>query len=161
MDNNNNEKIAIYAGSFDPFTLGHYDILKEGSEMFDKIIIAVADNPNKKCMFTVDERINLIKSCIKDFDNVKFDSFEGLTVEYAKKQGAKFLLRGIRSVQDFEYERELAQNNNILAPDIKTVFFMTKPEYSFISSSGVREIILNGGDVSKLVPAEISNKLKG
>ena len=145
-------KIAIYPGSFDPITKGHLDILKNASEIFDKVIIAVARNGEKKGFLTVDERVELIKESVKDFDNVEVDSFEGLTIEYAKKHGAEVLIRGLRAVSDFEYEMQLSQTNSALCADIKTVFLTTKPKYNFISSSTIKEILRNGGDVSKFVP---------
>ena len=156
----NNKKTAIYAGSFDPITLGHLDVLKDGAQMFDKVVIVVADNPDKKCMFTVEERKEFIKKCTANIPNIEIDSFGGLTVEYAKIKGADILLRGLRSVSDFEYERELAQINEKLAPNIKTVFIITKPEHSFVSSSAVREVISYGGDVSKFVSKEIIDDLR-
>lgn len=144
--------IAIYPGSFDPITNGHLDILKTGSEIFDKIIIAVSYNVNKQGFLPVDTRVKLIQECVSSFTNVEVDSFEGLTVEYAKKKGAEVLLRGLRTSFDFEYELQLSQTNNALYKDIKTVFLITKPEYNFISSSMVREILANNGDISKFVP---------
>ncbi len=155
MDNNN-QKIAIYPGSFDPITLGHLDVLKDGAKMFDKVIIAVADNPNKTGMFSVEKRKELIKASIKDLPNVEVDSFSGLTINYAKEKGATILLRGLRAVSDFEYEMQLSQNNRALSEDIKTVFLITRPEYNFISSSSVKEILNNGGDISKFVPKEVA-----
>lgn len=152
-------KTAIYPGSFDPITLGHLDVLKDGAKMFDKVIIAVADNPNKKGMYSVEKRKELIRASIKDIPNVEVDSFSGLTVEYAKKKGATILLRGLRAVSDFEYEMQLSQSNRALSEDIKTVFLITRPEYNFISSSAVKEILNNGGDISKFVPDEIINML--
>ena len=145
-------KIAIYPGSFDPITKGHLDILKNASEIFDKVIIAVAHNGEKKGFLTVEERVKLIKESIKNFENVEVDSFEGLTIEYAKKQGAEVLIRGLRAVSDFEYEMQLSQTNSALCSDIKTVFLTTKPKYNFISSSTIKEILNNGGDISKFVP---------
>ena len=145
-------KIAIYPGSFDPITKGHLDILKNASEIFDKVIIAVARNGEKKGFLTVDERVMLIKESVKEFSNVEVDSFEGLTIEYAKKHGAEVLIRGLRAVSDFEYEMQLSQTNSALCADIKTVFLTTKPKYNFISSSTIKEILRNGGDVSKFVP---------
>lgn len=145
-------KIAIYPGSFDPITKGHLDILKNASEIFDKVIIAVARNGEKKGFLTVDERVKLIKESVKDFDNVEVDSFEGLTIEYAQKHGAEVLIRGLRAVSDFEYEMQLSQTNSALCSDIKTVFLTTKPKYNFISSSTIKEILNNGGDISKFVP---------
>ena len=137
---NKNQKIAIYPGSFDPITLGHLDVLRDGAKMFDKVIIAVAENSAKSGMYSVEKRKELIKESVKDIPNVEVDSFEGLTIEYAKKKGATILLRGLRAVSDFEYEMQLSQNNRALCEDIKTVFLITRPEYSFISSSGVKEI---------------------
>ena len=147
--------IAIYPGSFDPITKGHLDVLETGSKIFGKVIIAVSHNINKKSFLTVEERINLIKETVKHLPNVEVDAFEGLTVNYAKKCGAEILLRGLRAVSDFEYEMQLSQTNSELSPDIKTVFLITKPEYNFISSSTVKEILLNGGDISKFVPETV------
>ena len=147
--------IAIYPGSFDPITNGHLDILKSGSEIFDKVIIAVSYNINKKGFLTVEERVDLIKKSVLHIPNVEIDCFEGLTVEYAKKKGADVLLRGLRTSFDFEYELQLSQANNALNPDLKTVFLITKPEYNFISSSMVREILVNKGDISKFVPKPV------
>ncbi len=157
---NKKEKIAVYPGSFDPITLGHVDVLRDGAEMFDKVIIAIAHNPEKKGFLSVDERIQLIKDSITDLDNVEVDAFVGLTIDYAKEKGADFLLRGLRAVSDFEYELQLSQNNRTLCDDIKTVFLMTRPEYSFISSSVVKDILLNGGDISQFVPEPVSKYLK-
>lgn len=151
--------VAIYPGSFDPITNGHLDILKSGSEIFDKVIIAVSYNINKKGFLSVDERVELIEQSVKDLKNVEVDSFEGLTVEYAKQKGADVLLRGLRTSFDFEYELQLSQTNNALHKDLKTVFLITKPEYNFISSSMVREILLNKGDISKFVPKSVNEYL--
>lgn len=147
--------IAIYPGSFDPITNGHLDILKSGSEIFDKVIIAVSYNVNKKNFLSAEARVELIEQCVKEFPNVEVDCFEGLTVEYAKKKGAEVLLRGLRTSFDFEYELQLSQTNNALNKDLKTVFLITKPEYNFISSSMVREILANNGDISKFVPEPV------
>lgn len=152
-------KTAIYPGSFDPITLGHIDVLKDGASMFDKVIIAVSNNPAKTGFLSVEERKELIKQSVKNIPNVEVDSFDGLTIEYAKQKGAKILLRGLRAVSDFEYEMQLSQNNRALCDDIKTVFLITKPEYNFISSSAVKEIFLNNGDISKFVPKEINKYL--
>ena len=152
-------KIAIYPGSFDPMTNGHLDILRNGSQIFDKVIIAVSYNHNKKSFLTVDERVDLIKKCVSDFKNVEVDSYEGLTVSYAKKKGATVLLRGLRTSQDFEYELQLSQVNNSLNEDIKTVFLTTRPEYSFISSSMVRELLVNKGDITNFVPKAVNEYL--
>lgn len=153
-------KIAIYPGSFDPITNGHLDVLKTGSEIFDKVIIAVSNNSAKEGFLSVEERVMLIKESAKDFDNVEVDSFEGLTVEYAKQRGAKVILRGLRAVSDFEYEMQLSQTNSAISDDIKTVFLITKPEYNFISSSTVKDLVLLRGDISKFVPYIVNEYLK-
>ena len=152
-------KIAIYPGSFDPITKGHLDVLKTGSEIFDKVIIAVSKNSAKQTFLSVEERMALITASIVDLDNVEVDSFEGLTVEYAKRKGAKVLLRGLRAVSDFEYEMQLSQTNSALLENIKTVFLITKPKYNFISSSTVKDVILLGGDISKFVPEPVNEYL--
>lgn len=153
-------EIAIYPGSFDPITKGHLDVLKTGAEIFDKVIIAVSNNTSKKGFLSVEERLELIKASIKDMENVEADVFEGLTVEYAKKRGAKVILRGLRAVSDFEYEMQLSQTNSALSEDIKTIFLITKPKYNFISSSTVKEIALMRGDISKFVPEPVNEYLK-
>lgn len=152
-------KIAVYPGSFDPITLGHIDVLKDGAQMFDKVIITVSNNISKNALLTVQERLNLIKESVKDIPNVEVDSFDGLTVEYAKSKNAAILLRGLRAVSDFEYEMQLSQTNRSLDESIKTVFLITKPEYNFISSSSVKEILKNKGDISKFVPQPVNNYL--
>ena len=151
--------IAIYPGSFDPITNGHLDILKSGAEIFDKVIIAVSYNVNKKGFLPIEERVKLIRESVKDIPNVEVDAFQGLTVEYAKKRNASVLLRGLRTSFDFEYEMQLSQTNNALYNEIKTVFVITKPEYNFISSSCVREILLNNGDISGFVPEAVKEYL--
>jgi len=148
-------RIAIYAGSFDPITKGHLDILKTAAGMFDKVIIAVAKNPDKQGFLPVNVRVGLIEKSVSDIENVEVDSFEGLTINYARQKGATILIRGLRAVSDFEYEMQLSQANSALADDIKTVFLTTKPKYNFISSSTIKEIFLNGGDVSKFVPEAV------
>lgn len=154
-------KIAIYPGSFDPITKGHLDILKNASEIFDKVIIAVAHNIKKTGFLTVEERVELIKQSVKDIPNVEVDAFCGLTIEYAKRRNAEVLIRGLRAVSDFEYEMQLSQANSALCKEIKTVFLTTKPKYNFISSSTIREILENDGDISKFVPEPVYNYLKG
>lgn len=152
-------KIAIYPGSFDPITKGHLDILKNASGIFDKVIIAVARNGEKKGFLSTEERVELIKKSIEGLDNVEVDAFEGLTIEYAKMRGAEILIRGLRAVSDFEYEMQLSQTNSALCDEIKTVFLTTKPKYNFISSSTIREILQNNGDISKFVPQAVNEYL--
>lgn len=145
-------KTAIYPGSFDPITKGHLDVLKKASKMFDKVIIAVLKNSSKKGFLPIEDRVELIRQSVKDIENVEVDSFDGLTIEYARKKGANILIRGLRAVSDLEYEMQISQTNSALAPEIDTVFLITKPKYNFISSSIVKEIASMGGDVSKFVP---------
>ena len=153
-------KIAIYPGSFDPVTKGHLDILHTASEIFDKVIIAVARNPEKQGFLPVDVRVKLIEESVKEIQNVEVDYFEGLTINYAHKKRASVLIRGLRAVSDFEYEMQLSQANSALASDVKTVFLTTKPKYNFISSSAIKEIFLNKGDISKFVPEPVNEYLQ-
>jgi len=148
--------VAIYPGSFDPVTKGHLDVLETGAKIFDKVIIAVSHNPEKESFLSVNERLKLITESIPHLDNVEVDTFKGLTVDYARKKEATVLLRGLRAVSDFEFEMQLSQTNSSLAEEIKTVFLITKPEYNFISSSTVKEVLLNNGDISNFVPASVN-----
>ena len=153
-------KIAIYPGSFDPITNGHLDVLTRAAQMFDKVIILVAINDSKKSRFSIEDRVEMIKETIKDFKNVEVDSYDGLTVEYAKAHNSKFLIRGLRAVTDFEYEFQLAAANEYADPNIDTVFLMSKAEKSFINSSMIMELAKKGIDVSKLVPPAVIKRLK-
>ena len=148
-------KIAIFPGTFDPFTLGHLDILNRSKLIFDEIIIGIGRNNNKKTMFSVDERIKFIESVIANFDNVKVTSFEGLTIDFCKSVKANFIVRGVRNNGDFEFEKAIARTNRLLSK-IETVFLLTSAKTSFVSSSIVRELIENNGDFSQLVPENIS-----
>ncbi|MFM1843530.1 MAG: Phosphopantetheine adenylyltransferase [Cyanobacteriota bacterium] len=147
--------IAIYPGSFDPITLGHLDIIERGSHLFEQIIVAVLCNPSKEPMFSVEKRLDQIQCCTQHLANVKVDSFMGLTVDYAKQQQATVLLRGLRVLSDFEKELQMAHTNQTLWEGIETVFLATAKEYSFLSSSIVKEIAKFGGSVNHLVPAPI------
>lgn len=145
-------KIAVYPGSFDPITIGHIDIIKRASKIFDKVIVLVAKNPTKKYHNSLEDRIAMVKEAVKDFKSVEVDSDDRLTVKYAKKVGAQALIRGIRVVGDFEYEWQLASANEYIDPSIEIVFFMAHNKTSFISSSTINEMFENGIDISELVP---------
>ena len=159
-NNTQNQRTAIYPGSFDPITKGHLDVLERASKMFDRVIIAVLKNSSKKSFLPVEDRVKLIKESTKELTNIEVDSFEGLTIEYAQSKGAHFLIRGLRAVSDFEYELQLCQTNSAIAPDIDTVFLTTKPKYNFISSSIVKELSYFGTDVSKFVPKSVVEYLQ-
>ena len=153
-------KTAIYPGSFDPITKGHLDVLKRAADIFDKVIIVVSVNMNKKSFIPLEDRLMLIKEACKDIENIEIDSYNGLTIEYAKKRNANVLIRGLRAVSDFEYEMQLSQANSALCSDIHTVFLITKPKYNFISSGTVKEIALMKGDISKFVPENVAKYLE-
>ncbi len=144
--------VAVYAGSFDPFTLGHLDILKRSCEIFDKVLVGVAYNPEKTSLLRPEERADIIKLCTMDFTDIEVFSYEGLTVDFAQKHNATVLIRGLRNSADFEYENQLAQINLSLNKNIQTVFLSSKPEHSFISSTSVRELISHKCNLSDFVP---------
>ncbi|MEO8893725.1 MAG: pantetheine-phosphate adenylyltransferase [Coleofasciculaceae cyanobacterium] len=148
--------IAIYPGSFDPITLGHLDIIERGSKLFEQVIVAVLRNPDKSPLFPVQERVEQIRRCTQHLPNVEVDSFVGLTVEYARLRNAKVLLRGLRVLSDFEKELQMAHTNETLWDEIETVFLATSNEYSFLSSSAVKEIAKFGGSVAHLVPQQVA-----
>ena len=148
-------KRAIYPGSFDPITFGHMDIIERSSKMFDEIIVAVLNNSQKNSLFSVDERVTIIKDLTKNFANVKVMSFEGLLVDFADQVDANIIIRGLRAVTDFEYEIQIAQTNHVENPKLDTVFLTTSLNYAYLSSSVVREFASYGGDISKFVPEEI------
>ena len=153
-------KVAIYPGSFDPITNGHLDVLERALKIFDKVIVLVAINPNKKSRFTAEERVAMIKEATANMDNVEVDSSDGLTVAYAKSHGAKHLIRGLRAVTDFEYEFQLTSANEFIDHEIDTVFLMSTAEKSFINSSYIMAMHESGVDVSKLVPESVLKRLK-
>lgn len=153
-------KVAVYPGSFDPITNGHLDILYRALKVFDKIIILVADNKNKNHRFDVDSRVEMIKKATSTLPNVSVDSYDGLTVDYAKKHNATHLIRGLRAVSDYEYEFQLASANNFIDSNIDMVFFMAKEDKSFISSSMIIEMYQNNVDISTLVPSSVIEQLK-
>ncbi len=148
--------IAIYPGSFDPITLGHLDIITRGTRLCDRVIVAVLRNPNKMPLFTVQQRMDQISHATRHLDNVEVDSFEGLTVTYAQMRGATALLRGLRAVSDFEMELQMAHTNKTLFDQIETIFLATSNEYSFLSSSVVKEVAKFGGPIDHLVPQHVA-----
>ena len=152
-------KVAVYPGSFDPITNGHLEILKRALNIFDRVIILVAVNPDKQTRFSPKERVAMIKEAVND-DRVTVDSYDGLTVEYAKNHGAKHLIRGLRAVTDFEYEFSLASANDFIDPSVDSVFLMSKAEKSFINSSMIMELFQRGVDISSLVPESVIKRLK-
>ena len=152
-------RIGIYPGSFDPVTLGHLDIIERASRMVDKLVIGVLVNGAKSPMFTTEERVELIKKVTKDMPNVVVEANDGLLVDFAEAKGAGVIIRGLRAVTDFEYELQIAQTNHKLNPKVDTVFLTTSVEYSYVSSSIVREIASYGGDISQFVPECIVDEI--
>lgn len=153
-------KIAIYPGSFDPITNGHLDIIKRIKFLFDRIVIAVNDNPLKPFLFTASERVEMIEEVLNDFSGIEVESFRGLLVRYAEKKGARFIVRGLRALSDFEYEFQMDLMNRKLNPQIETVYLMTRQSYSYLSSSIIKEIIKLGGDTPSLIPDLVKKRLQ-
>jgi pantetheine-phosphate adenylyltransferase len=152
------KKVAVFPGSFDPFTIGHEAIIRRAMSLFDEIIIAIGSNALKKNYYSLDTRGKMIKKVFENEPRIKVDHYEGLTVDFCKKKGAGYLLRGLRTAADFEFERAIGQVNKAMAPGIESVFLLTVPEHSFINSTIVRDIIRSGGDASKFVPGAINLK---
>ena len=154
---------AIYPGSFDPVTLGHLDIIKRASKIFDELIVGVLNNNSKSPLFSVEKRVKMLNDVVKDLPNVKVMSFEGLLVDFARKVDAQIIVRGLRAVTDFEYELQMSQTNTVLNENVDTIFFTTSLEYAYLSSSTVKEAAYFGADISKFVPPnvviEVKNKL--
>lgn len=148
-------KIAVFPGSFDPITLGHYDIITRALPLFDKIVVAVGENATKKYMFPLEKRVQWIKDAMAQFPSIEVDEYSGLTVNYCQNIGAQFILRGLRNPADFEFEKAIAQTNRKLYRDIETVFLLTSSGYSSISSSIVRDVIRHGGQYQDFVPDEV------
>ena len=151
---------AIYPGSFDPITNGHLDVIRRGVRVFDHLVVAVADNPAKQALFTRDERLEMIREVTRHEKNVAVEYFDGLVVDYVRRKKATVILRGIRTVSDFEYEYQMALTNRTFAADIETVFVMAHEEYSFVSSRFIKEAASMGGDVSSFLPKEVEKRLK-
>jgi len=153
-------KIAVYPGSFDPFTNGHKNIIERGVQVFDQIIVAVANNNSKTSVFSLQERVEILKEVFKDRDDVRVGYFEGLLVDYIKKMGTNIVLRGMRTVSDFEFEMQMALANKSLSSDLETVFMVTDSEFSHISSSVIKSVTSLGGSVSHMVPENVEKRLR-
>ncbi|MDA8139658.1 MAG: pantetheine-phosphate adenylyltransferase [Desulfobacteraceae bacterium] len=154
------QKVAVYPGSFDPVTYGHIDIVQRGRKIFDKIIVSILHNPAKKALFTVEERLEMLRESMKDLDGIEFDTFDGLLVDYVQNKGAQAVLRGMRAVSDFEHEFQLALMNRKLNRNIETIFLMTGMRWFFTSSSIIKEAALFGGDISDMVPPNVYERVK-
>jgi pantetheine-phosphate adenylyltransferase len=154
------EQRAVYPGSFDPITSGHVDIIQRGLKIFDKILIAVLENPKKKPLFSTKERMDMIQDFFFDYENIEVKAFDGLLVEFAKNNNANIVIRGLRAISDFEYEFQMALMNRKLDPEIETLFMMPNLSYSFLSSKLVKEIFMLGGCLKDLVPEQVEKKLR-
>jgi pantetheine-phosphate adenylyltransferase len=154
------ERVAVYPGSFDPITNGHLDILHRGLRLFDKIIIAVARNAEKRPLFTVEERLEMIREVVQGLENVIVDSFDGLLVDYVRSVAAMFIIRGLRAMSDFEYEFQMASVNRTLNGQVDTIFMMTSKDYFFVSSRTIKEVAELGGCVEKFVPPSVERRLR-
>jgi pantetheine-phosphate adenylyltransferase len=152
-------KRAIYPGSFDPVTFGHLDIIERSSKIVDELVIGVLNNSAKNSLFSLDERVSMIKEMTRDLPNVTVASFDGLLVDYMREIGATIIIRGLRAVTDFEYELQIAQTNHVQNPEVETVFLTTNLKYSYLSSTIVKEFASYGGDISKFVPAQFVDRI--
>ena len=152
-------KNAIYPGSFDPVTLGHLDIIRRSSRLVDHLIVGGFKNNTKTPLFSVDERVNMLKDVTKDIDNVEILSFRGLLVDFAKEHQVQTIIRGLRAVTDFEYELAMSQTNRVANPDVDTIFLNTSLKYAYLSSSMVKEMAMYGGDISKFVPQQVIGRV--
>jgi pantetheine-phosphate adenylyltransferase len=152
--------VAIYPGSFDPMTNGHVSIIKSGLVCFDRLVVAVLRNPKKNSLFTVEERVEMIREQFSDTPNIEVDSFDGLLVDYCRKKGIRVVLRGLRAVADFEYELQMANMNRHLNEQVETVFIMANDAYFYVSSNIVKEAAMLGGEVSRLVPPSVAARLE-
>jgi pantetheine-phosphate adenylyltransferase len=153
-------KIAVYPGTFDPVTYGHIDLIKRATKIFDKVIVAVADNPSKGTLFSVEERVSMLKDAVKGMKSVVVDDFDGLVVDYVKRSGANVMIRGLRMLSDFEYEFQMALTNRKLRDEIETIFMMPCESYSYISSKLIKEASSLGANVRNFVPAKVQKRLR-
>lgn len=154
------EHIAVFPGSFDPLTSGHVDLIERARYLFDKVIVSVLVNPEKVPLFTVDERLAMIHEVFRDQDDIEVDTFNGLLVEYARRKGARAIIRGLRAVSDFEYEFQMALMNRRLKQDLETVFLMPAEQYTYTSSRLIKEVFLLGGAITGLVPPPVEERLR-
>ena len=153
-------KTAVYPGSFDPVTMGHLDIVERTSQIFDKVVIGVLNNRAKSPLFSVEERVNMLKEVTADLPNVEVQSFAGLLIDFVRKNEAQIIVRGLRAITDFEYELQMAQTNRVMAPEVDTLFLTTNLRYSYLSSSIVKEIAAGGGDISAFVHPYVAERMR-
>ena len=153
-------KRAVYTGSFDPVTNGHMDIIRRAAEIFDVLIVSVLNNKEKTPLFSVEERVKILKEATKDLPNVQIDSFSGLLVDYAREKDLHVIVRGLRAITDFEYELQMAQTNRVLEPEVDTTFLITSLEYAYLSSTVVKEVAAFGGDIHKFVPDFVEKEIR-
>lgn len=153
-------KTAIYPGSFDPVTLGHYDIIERSSQIFDRLIVGVLNNSAKSPLFSVEERVKMLKDVTKELPNVEIKSFDGLLIDFARENQAQVLVRGLRAVTDFEYELQMAQMNRVIAPEIDTLFLTTNLKYAYLSSSIAKEVAMYGGDISAFLDPAVEREVQ-
>ena len=151
---------AVYPGSFDPATYGHLDVISRASVSFDQVIVGVLNNSAKTPLFSVEERVNILKEVTADIPNVKIETFSGLSVNFARNCDAKVIIRGLRAITDFEYELQMAQTNRVLAKDVDTMFLTTSLEYAYLSSTTVKEVAAFGGDISQFVPETVIDRIQ-
>jgi pantetheine-phosphate adenylyltransferase len=162
MSVDRNGGTAVCPGSYDPVTMGHLDIISRGANVFDNLIVGVVNQPvrKQKTLFSAEERVSFIEEQVAEYPHVQVKAFDNLLVDFAREHGAKAIVKGLRAISDFEYEFEMNQLNRKMAPDIESMYFMAAPEFSFLSSSGVKELAMFGGDISGLVPDRVAARLK-
>lgn len=149
------QRIAVFPGTFDPITIGHVNLIERALHLYDKIVVGIGHNSSKTTLFSLEQRLQWINTIFKDYDKISVLTYEGLTVQFCKEQGASYILRGLRNMSDFDYEKNIAQMNKLVAPEIETVFLMCDPAYTPISSSVVRDLIRNGGDAGPYLPKAV------